>query len=132
MQLGIGGIEDTAHDGDGFIAEWGTWSGNDTLPSITFGRQLAVNDFDEGDHTDPYWQPQYWRVDLDICFAPHPDLDGVGALGFQNTGFDFYEIGPDRAAALAETRAFIHGYPQLAAMWRIKPLRSRLTLEQAD
>jgi hypothetical protein len=33
------------------------------------------------------------------CFAPHPDLTNVDALGFQDTGFDFYEIGHARTAA---------------------------------
>jgi hypothetical protein len=66
-----------------------------------------------------------------MCFTPHRDLTGVDALGFQDTGFDFYEIGPARTAALAEARAFIHSYPQLVAMWHTKPLRSRLTLEHA-
>ena len=131
MQLEIDGIENCIDDGDGLIAEWGTWSWSEDLPAITFGRLLAVNDYDGGDRADPCWQPQYWRVDLEMCFAPHPDLTGVDALGFQDTGFDFYEVGPARAAALAEARVFIHGYPQLVAMWHTKPLRSRLTLEHA-
>lgn len=130
MQLEIDGIEDI-DDGDGFITEWGICSSNEQQPALTFGRLLAVNDYDRSDRADLYWQPQYWRVDLEICFTAHPDFIGVDALGFQDTGFDFYEIGPARTAALAEARAFIHSYPQLAAMWRTKPLRSRLTLEQA-
>jgi len=131
MQLEIGGIQDVADDGDGFIAEWGSYSRNRELPAITFGRLLAVNDYDGSDREDPYWQPQYWRVDLETCFAPHPDLTDVDALGFQDTGFDFFEIGHARTDALAEVRAFIHGYPQLVAMWHTKPLHSRLTLDQA-
>jgi hypothetical protein len=69
LQLEIDGIEEAA--------EWGTWSWNEELPAITFGRLLTVKDYDSSDRTDPYWQPQYWRIDLEIYFAPHPNLASV-------------------------------------------------------
>ncbi|GAA1961381.1 hypothetical protein [Kitasatospora viridis] len=124
-QVPVVGVADVADDGDGFIAEWGSYSWNDGLPSLCFGRQFAVPDREAGG------QPQYWRVDLELCFAARPDLAGVGALEVQDTGFDFPATGPARAAALAGARALVHGYPQLVAMWRSRPVRSRLTLDQA-
>jgi hypothetical protein len=130
IQIEIDGIEGPDNDGDGFIAEWGTWSWNDGLPALSFGRLLAVNDHD-WERDDSNWQPQYWKLDLQMCFADHPDLAGLDDIGFQDTGFDFYEIGSARAAALVETRAFIQSYPQLTALWRSRPLRSQLTLDQA-
>lgn len=101
----------------------------DDQASLSFGRLLAVGDGAERD--DPYWLPEYWKVELDLVFAEDPagaDFDGVG---FQNTGFDHTETGGLRTASLGETRRFLKSYPQLAAMWRAEPVRSEVTLDQA-
>ncbi|MCL8015220.1 hypothetical protein [Streptomyces sp. AS02] len=129
-QIELDGIERPEDDGDGFIAQWGRWHWNDDRPSLSFGRQLAVTGADGRD--DPEWQPDYWTVDLRLVFAEDPAWAGLDGLGHQDTGYDFTEIGTPRAAALAEVRRFIESYPPLAAMWRAEPVRSELTLEQAD
>ncbi|MCT9078901.1 hypothetical protein [Streptomyces fulvoviolaceus] len=128
-QVEVDGIERTEDDGDGFIAEWGRWDWNDDQPSLSFGRLLAVTG--TGGRDDPEWQPEYWKVELELIFPEDPawaDLDG---LGHQDTGYDFDEIGAPRADALVEVRRFIESYPQLAAMWRAEPTRSELTFERA-
>ncbi|MGW2931043.1 hypothetical protein ACWDA7_04055 [Streptomyces sp. NPDC001156] len=128
LQIEVEGIEQPENDGDGFIVEWGRWSWNDDQPSFSFGRLFAVNDADDRD--DPDWQPEYWKVDLQLIFAEEPAWADVDSLGHQDTGFDHDEIGAPRIAALREVRRFIESYPQLAAMWRAEPIRSGLTLEQ--
>lgn len=129
LQIEISGIESPENDGDGFIVEWGRWGWNDEQPALSFGRQLAVNDVGEQD--DPYCQPDYWKVELQLVFHEDPAWADTDSIGLQDTGFDFAEIGEPRAVALAETRRFIHSDPQLAAMWRAKPARSELTLDRA-
>ncbi|WP_217554986.1 hypothetical protein [Streptomyces sp. GbtcB6] len=126
LQIEVEGIE---NDGDGFIVEWGKWDWNADQPSLSFGRLLAVND--AGDRDAPDWQPEYWKVELQLVFAEDPAWADLDTLGHQDTGFDYDEIGAPRIAALGETRRFIESYPQLAAMWRAEPTGSRLTLERA-
>lgn len=127
LQVEVEGIEGPEHDGDGFIVEWGRWGWQDGDPSLSFGRQLAVTG--PGDRGDPYWQPEYWKLALELVFAEDPAWADLDELGHQNTGFDFAEIGPRRVAALAETRGFLASYPQLVSLWRAVPARSSLTLE---
>lgn len=129
LQTEVGGIEPPENDGDGFIAEWGRWDWNDDQPSLSFGRLLAVNDADDRD--DPDWQPEYWKVELQLIFAEDPAWADLDSLGHRDTGFDYAEIGAVRTAALKEMRRFIESYPQLAAMWQAVPTRSGLTLERA-
>ncbi|WP_424879717.1 hypothetical protein [Streptomyces sp. SLBN-8D4] len=129
LQVEVEGIEGPENDGDGFIAEWGRWDWNDSQPSMSFGRLLAVNDADDRDGPD--WQPEYWKVELQLIFAEDPEWADLDSLGHQDTGFGFDEIGAPRVAALSEMRRLIESYPQLAAMWRAKPMRSALTLEPA-
>ncbi|MEU2620900.1 hypothetical protein ABZ642_22650 [Streptomyces sp. NPDC007157] len=129
LQIEVQGIERTENDGDGFIVEWGRWGWNDDQPSLSFGRLLAVND--ASDRDDPDWQPEYWKVELQLIFAEDPAWADIDSLGHQDTGFDYDEIGAPRTAALGEMRRFIESYPQLAAMWRAEPTRSGLALEQA-
>ncbi|MGW5610160.1 hypothetical protein ACWEWI_29555 [Streptomyces sp. NPDC003753] len=129
LQVEIEGIERSENDGDGFIVEWGRWGWNDDQPSLSFGRLLAVSD--ASDREDPNWQPEHWKVELQLIFAEDPAWADVGSLGHQDTEFDYAEIGAPRMAALGEMRSFIESYPQLAAMWRAEPARSGLTLERA-
>jgi hypothetical protein len=107
--------------------EWGSWSWNDGQPALPLGRLLAVTDC--ADRDDPYWQPEYWKVELQVCFANDPAWSDVDGLGFQNTGFRFAEIGQPRLSALTEARAFVESFPQLSAMWRARPVSSSLTLK---
>ncbi|MCX4612067.1 MULTISPECIES: hypothetical protein [Streptomyces] len=129
LQIEVEGIERPENDGDGFIVEWGRWGWNDDQPALSFGRLLAVNEADDRDA--PAWQPEYWKVELQLIFGEDPAWADVDSLGHQDTGFDYDEIGAPRIAALGEMRRFIESYPQLAAMWRAEPTRSGLTLEQA-
>ncbi|MGW1674481.1 hypothetical protein [Streptomyces sp. NPDC002324] len=128
-QVEVDGIERPRDDGDGFIAEWGRWDWNDDQPSLSFGRLLAVTG--AGGRDDPEWQPEYWKVELQLVFAEDPAWADLGSLRCQDTGYNFDEIGTPRAAALVKVRRFITSCPQLAAMWRAEPTRSELTFEQA-
>lgn len=128
LQTGVDGVLGPDDDGDGFIVEWGRWGWNDHRPALSFGRQLAVSD--SGDRGDPYWQPDYWKVDLQVSFAPDPAWDDLERVPFHDTGFDFKEIGPLRTAALVESRSFVQSYPQLRAMWQGRPVHSCLMFEQ--
>lgn len=129
LQVEIEGIEGPEHDGDGFIVEWGRWGWNEDQPALSFGRQLAVSEADERD--DPHWQPEYWKVELQLIFGEDPAWADLDSVGHQDTGFDFDEIGAPRTAALGRIRHFMESYPQLAAMWRAEPARSDLTLDRA-
>ncbi|KUN45097.1 hypothetical protein AQJ27_23795 [Streptomyces olivochromogenes] len=129
LQNEIEGAEGPENDGDGFIVEWGRWSCDEERPALSFGRLLAVNGGQERD--DPHWQPEYWKVELQLCFADDPAWSDVDSLGFQDTGFDYDEIGIPRTIALGKMRRFVESYPQLAAMWRATPIHSHVALEQA-
>ncbi|MFF3633124.1 hypothetical protein [Streptomyces sp. NPDC002250] len=129
LQIEVQGIERPENDGDGFIVEWGKWGWNDNHPALSFSRLLAVSESDDRD--DPDWQPEYWKVELQLIFAEDPAWADLDRLGHQDTGFDYDEIGAPRIAALGEMRQFIESYPQLAAMWRAEPTRSGLALERA-
>lgn len=129
LQIEIEGIQSPGDDGDGFIVQWGRWGWNDHRPALSFGRQLAVTEV--GEHDDPYWQPEYWQVELQLIFEEDPAWADLDSLGQQDTGFDFDEVGAPRTAALGRIRGVLESYPQLAAMWRAEPIRSDLTLERA-
>lgn len=129
LQVEIAGIEGPENDGDGFIVEWGRWDWNDDQPALSFGRQLAVTEPDGRD--DPHWQPEYWKVELQLIFGEDPAWADLDSVGHQDTGFDFDGIGAPRTAALGRIRHFMESYPQLAAMWRAEPTRSDLTLDRA-
>ncbi|MET8274026.1 hypothetical protein ACWD7C_24440 [Streptomyces sp. NPDC005134] len=120
LQIEIAGIERPENDGDGFIAEWGKWDWNDDQPGLSFGRLLAVNDV--GARDDPHWQPEYWKVELQLIFDEHPAWADLDSMGHQDTGFDYDAIGVSRTATLGEMRRFIEAYSQLAAMWQPNPL----------
>ncbi|MCX5255663.1 hypothetical protein OOK27_16205 [Streptomyces canus] len=128
-QVEVDGIGRAENDGDGFIAEWGKWDWNDGLPSLSFGRLLAVTGADGRE--DPEWQPEYWKVELQLIFPEDPAWADLDSLGRQNTGYNFDVIGVSRAAALVKLRRFIESCPQPAAMCRATPTRSELTFERA-
>ncbi|MEU6087190.1 hypothetical protein ABZ865_10345 [Streptomyces sp. NPDC047085] len=128
LQIEIEGIEGPENDGDGFIVQWGRWDWNNDQPALSFGRQLAVC---EVGRDDPYRQPEFWQVELQLIFGEDPAWADLGSLGHQDTGFDFDEVGAPRTAALGRIRRFLESYPQLAAMWRAEPIRSDLTIERA-
>ncbi|MFF4829414.1 hypothetical protein ACFY20_42235 [Streptomyces sp. NPDC001312] len=70
LQIEVEGIERPENDGDGFIVEWGKWGWNEDHPALPFGRLLAVSESDDRD--DPDWQPEYWKVELQLIFAEDP------------------------------------------------------------
>ncbi|MEJ8643329.1 hypothetical protein WKI68_21930 [Streptomyces sp. MS1.HAVA.3] len=70
LQLEIDGIEGPENDGDGFIVEWGRWDWNDGRPALSFGRLLAVSEPGDVDDADEgYWQPEYWKAELELVFG---------------------------------------------------------------
>lgn len=130
LQLEVDGLDPRPEsDADGFIVQWGRNSWNNGQLSLTLTRQLAVADGPDLD--DPYWQPEYWQLELTMCFDDEPSLIGLDTLEIQDTDFDFGPVGPGRAAALAEMRADMERYPQLRAALAATPVRSSLSLERA-
>ncbi|WP_371615248.1 hypothetical protein [Streptomyces sp. NBC_00454] len=136
VQISVEGIEGPEDDGDGFIVEWGAWSWNGHRPALSLGRLLAVTgddgdgDGDGDDRNDPHWQPQYWKVELQVSFAEDPAWADLHVKG-GNSGFDHAAIGEPRAAALADARRFIEQDPLLGAMWRSAPIDLEVTLDRA-
>ena len=118
-------------DADGFIVQWGRYSWNDHLPSLSFTRQFAVDVRDFWTETDCY-QPEYWQVSLDLIFPDAPALADLARLNVQDTGFDFSPPGPARDHAISEAEWELQHYPALQALWTSTPLRSAVTLLRAD
>ncbi|MFE2309832.1 hypothetical protein [Streptomyces sp. NPDC059411] len=133
VQVPVEGIEATDDDGDGFIVEWGVWDWNAGRPAVSLGRLLAVNDDGDGDgdRSDPYWQPQYWKVEFQACFAEDPAWAGLHVSGAGDSGFDHAAIGGPRADALSATLRLIEQDPLLSAMWRSTPTHTEVTLDRA-
>ncbi len=129
VQLPVEGIEGSEDDGDGFIVEWGVWDWTGNRPALSLGRLLAVNE--DGDRQDPYWQPQYWKVEFQACFTVDPAWAALHSGGGGNSGFDHAAIGKPRADALAATRRYIDQDPLLSAMWRSAPIDFEVTLDPA-
>ncbi|MFB8077132.1 hypothetical protein [Streptomyces sp. NPDC056013] len=130
VQVPVEGIEAPEDDGDGFIVEWGVWDWTGNRPALSLGRLLAVNE--GGDRQDPYWQPQYWKVEFQACFAEDPAWADLHIIGGGDSGFDHAAIGEPRADALAATHRFIEQDPLLSAMWRSAPVDIEVTLDRAD
>jgi hypothetical protein len=86
---------------------------------------------DDAGHDDPTGQPDYWQIDLQMCFDDAPALLGLDRLAIQDTGFSFAPIGPERTVALARARTAMERYPQLRAALRATPVSSTLSLDQA-
>jgi hypothetical protein len=112
---------------DGFVVQWGRYSWNRHLPSLSFTRQLAV--VEDADQTN-HWQPDLWQLDLALVFEDEPDLMGLDTLELQDTGFSFTPVGPDRVTELAELPVAIHQYPPLLAAWNATPVETRLSFGQ--
>jgi hypothetical protein len=129
LQVEVDGIASSeGSDADGFIVQWGRWSWNDNLPALSFTRQLAIPDAD-----DPAGQPSYWQVDLQMTFQDEPNLAGLDELNESDTGFSFDPVGPERTAELAAMHThYLWLYPQLQAIWHAIPIKSELTMYQAD
>ncbi|MFJ4717542.1 hypothetical protein [Streptomyces luteogriseus] len=130
VQVPVEGIEGPEDDGDGFIVEWGVWDWTGNRPALSLGRLLAVNE--DGDRQDQYWQPQYWKVEFQACFAEDPAWADLHISGGGDSGFDHAAIGQPRANALAETRRFIDQVLSLSAMLRSAPIDIKVTLDRAD
>ncbi|MFE6815392.1 hypothetical protein [Streptomyces sp. NPDC057677] len=129
VQVPVEGIEGPEDDGDGFIVEWGVWDWTGNRPALSLGRLLAVKE--GGDRQDPYWQPEYWKVEVQACFAEDPAWADLHITGGGDSGFDHAAIGELRADALAATHRFIEQDPLLSAMWRSAPVDIEVTLDRA-
>lgn len=129
VQVPVEDVEGPADDGDAFIVEWGVWDWTGNRPALSLGRLLAVNE--DGDRRDPYWQPQYWKVEFQACFAEDPAWADLHITGGGDSGFDHAAVGEPRAAALAATRRFIDQDPLLSAMWRSAPVEIEVVLDRA-
>ncbi|GIH05294.1 hypothetical protein Rhe02_33610 [Rhizocola hellebori] len=129
LAVDIDGIEtDPQCDADGFIVQWGRYSWNDGLPSLSFTRQLAVDV--RAQWTDKEWyQPEYWQVSLDMVFPDHATLADLDQLNVSNSGFYFERPGPEMDRALREALWEIEQYPTLQALWASVPSRSSTTLD---
>ncbi|MFE6175318.1 hypothetical protein [Streptomyces sp. NPDC056464] len=70
----------------------------------------------DGGRDDPEWQPEYWKVELQVVFTEDPAWAELDSLGHQDTGYDFDEIGAARDAALVEIRRYIEFVARLPHM----------------
>ncbi|MFZ3467789.1 hypothetical protein ACODT3_38445 [Streptomyces sp. 4.24] len=129
VQIPVEGIEGPEKEGDCFIIEWGAWDWTGGRPAVSLGRLLAVTE--QGDESDEYGQPQYWKVEFQASFADDPAWASLSGSGAGDSGFDGAEIGLPRAAALADTRRLIEQEPLLRAMWRSAPIDIEVTLDHA-
>src|SRR5688500_18043879 len=67
LQVEVDGIDPHPDaDADGFIVQWGRYSWNDKRLSLSFTRQIAIAD--GRDQENPDWHPEYWQIDLQMCF----------------------------------------------------------------
>jgi len=118
-------------DVDGFIVQWGRYDWNDGLPSLSFGRQFAVDVHAVWTETE-WYQPEYWQVRLDMVFPHRPALADLGELNTQDSGFCFERPGLGMDEALREVLWEVERLPTLQALWASTPLRSVVDLEQVD
>ena len=127
LQIQLDGVA-SGEDVDGYIVQWGRWSWNDSRPSLSFTRQLAIPDAE-----DPDRQPSYWQVELEMTFPDVPSLADLDELNESSTGFSFDPIGSTRAAELASTRDhYLTLYPQLRTLFDSAPAKSSLSMQQVD
>jgi hypothetical protein len=131
LALPVDGLEpDREDERDAFGVQWGRYSWNDGLPSLSFTRLYAVDV--HATWTEPDWyQPEYWRVDLVLIFADAPALADLDQLNVQNSGFDSSPPGPEQDNAFREVEWEIQHYPTLQALWASTPLRSNVQLDRA-
>lgn len=127
LQIEIDGIDSHDNDGDGFSIEWGRWVWAGRRPCLAFRRLLGV--LDTEDRQDPQDQPEYWTVELELSFAEDPAWADLNIYEYVGAAFEHHPLGEERRAALAEERRYVQTFPQLAALWRAKPIHSRVVLE---
>jgi hypothetical protein len=118
-------------DADGFILQWGRYGWNNTQPSLTFTRQFAVDVRATWTEQD-WYQPEYWKVELDLIFNDEPALAGIDQSGSGNTGFDFSPPVTALQRALRDAEQKVRNYPALRTLWESIPARSSLHLHSAD
>jgi hypothetical protein len=119
------------NDADGFIVQWGCYGWNDGHPSLAFTRQMAVDV--RATWTEPDWyQPELWRLNLELVFDDLPALADVDQLRNGDTGFDFSPPGPEQDHAGRKVRRVVRQNPAVQALWASTPVRSSLTLGNAD
>ncbi|MEV0644649.1 hypothetical protein AB0I28_05255 [Phytomonospora sp. NPDC050363] len=132
LAVDLAGLE-TAEDADadGFAVSWGRYGWNDRLPSLSFERILAVDVSAAWTETEHY-QPEYWRVGLEMVFAEHPGLADVGGLKTQDSGVYYERPGPAMDDALREALWEVEREPSLRILWAGSPSRSIVKLEPLD
>ncbi|MDG4788896.1 hypothetical protein O7626_23710 [Micromonospora sp. WMMD1102] len=120
LAVEIDGLESApGGNADGFAVSWGRYSWSDELPTLSFNRHLMVNG------AGPDWyQPERWRLSLDMVFPDLPAFADVGELNTQSSGI--YCERPDSAVddVVREVLWEIEQYPALQALWTSTPLRS--------
>lgn len=116
-------------DADGFVVSWGRDSRNDGLPSLSFSRQLAVGVRAVWTETE-WYQPEYWRVSLDMFFPDHPALADLDQLNTSDGGVYFERPGPEMDNAIREALWEFGQSPTLQALWAGMPQRSSVDLER--
>ena len=131
LSLDVEGLETAPNsDADGFAVSWGRYGWNDDLPSLSFERHLAVDV--SADWTETEWyQPEYWRVSLDMVFADSPNLTDIDELNTHDSGIYYERPGPAMDEALREAVWEVQQQPTLQALWAGVPLRSTIDLEQS-
>ncbi|NUR74175.1 MAG: hypothetical protein HOU81_25480 [Hamadaea sp.] len=132
LAMDLDGLETSeGTDADGFAISWGRYSWNDDLPSLSFERYMAVDV--PADWTETEWyQPEYWRLDLDMIFADSPAFSDIDKLNTQDSGIYYERSRPAMETALREALWEIEQHPTLRALWTSTPMRSTIDLERND
>ncbi|BEL06484.1 hypothetical protein Q0Z83_046750 [Actinoplanes sichuanensis] len=131
LALPVDGLEPVEHHADGFMVQWGRYSWNDGLPSVTFTREFAVDVRDTWTADEAWYQPEIWQVNLDMVFPDTPELAGLGGPGQGATGLDFSAPGPDRDRAVRAVEQRLAQHPALRTAWASNPTRSSVALDDA-
>jgi hypothetical protein len=71
-------------------------------------------------------------VNLDLAFDDMPALADLGQLEAQDTGLNFSPPGPEQDRAVREVDQMARQFPALRALWAATPVRSSLSLDNAD
>ncbi|MET7963173.1 hypothetical protein [Micromonospora zamorensis] len=131
LSVDVDGLETAPDsDADGFAVSWGRYSWNDGLPSLSLSRHLVVDV--SADWTETEWyQPEYWRLSLDMVFPDQPTLADLDQLNAQDSGVYYERPGPGMNNALREVLWEVEQYPTLQALWASMPLRSAVDLERS-
>ncbi|MBW6436858.1 hypothetical protein KZ829_24240 [Actinoplanes hulinensis] len=130
LALPVHGLEPVENDVDGFMVQWGRYSWNDRLPSLTFTRQFTVDVRDTWIDKDRY-QPEIWQVNLDMVFPDTPRLADLGRPVPADTGLNFSAPGPQRDRAIRAVEQRLARHPALQVAWASSPARSCVTLDDA-